>query len=121
MVDAASLKASAEGDADMDNVPRLSRSLVRLLLGVVVLLVLISLPVLRTERTPGSVLTPRIAWAGGSPDETLNPKHSSTLIVTDPEETRAIRASNTPVSDRKALRQWEIYYRVFRIFAQRLI
>jgi hypothetical protein len=116
------LKASAEGDADMGNVPRLSRSLlVRSLLGVVVLLVLISLPVLRTERTPGSVLTPRIAWAGGSPDETLNPKHSSTLIVTDPEETRAIRASNTPVSDRKVLRQWEIYYRVFRIFAQRLI
>jgi hypothetical protein len=117
MVDAASLKASAEGDADMGYLPRLSR----LLVGVVVLLVLISLPAFRTTRTPGSVLTPRIAWAGGSPDETLNPKHSEKLTLVDVEESRAIRASNTPVSDRKLIRQWEIYYRVFRIFAQRLI
>jgi hypothetical protein len=100
----------------MGLVPRLCRPA----LGVLVLLVLTSLPTLRSERIPGSVLTPRIAVAGGSPDETLDPKKNAGLISIDPTETNAVRVSSTPGQDRKVLRQWEIYYSVFRIFAQRL-
>jgi hypothetical protein len=118
MVDATSLTASAEGDADMGLVSRLCRPA----LGVLVLLVLTSLPTLRSERIPGSALTPRIAVAGGSPDETLDPrKHDAGRIQIDPTETDVARVSSTPVRDLKVLRQWEIYYSVFRIFAQRLI
>ena len=100
----------------------LVRRLCRPALGVLVLLVLTSLPMLRSERIPGSALTPRIAVAGGSPDETLDPKkHSARLIPIDQTETNAVRVSGTPGRDHKVLRQWAIYYSVFRIFAQRLI
>ena len=100
----------------------LVRRLCRPALGVLVLFALTSLPTLRSERIPGSALTPRIAYAGGSPDETLDPKkHASGQIQIDPTEADAVRASSTPSVDQKVLRQWEIYYSVFRIFAQRLI
>ncbi|MGE5175858.1 MAG: hypothetical protein ACM3JJ_05720 [Hyphomicrobiales bacterium] len=36
-------------------------------------LALTSLPTLRNARVTGSAFTPAVAWAGGSPDETLKP------------------------------------------------
>ena len=100
----------------------------RFVIGVLALLALISLPTIRNDRNPGSAFTPSIALAGGSPDETLNPKKSD---ASQPGSigfegasrftTRDARGSSFRGSDHKVLRQWEIYYRVFRIFAQRLI
>jgi hypothetical protein len=95
---------------------------VRPALGVVVVLTLISLPTLRTQRIPGSALSPTVAWAGGSPDETLNPP------AVPPKKSSAMRLGTTQVgapvqsSMRKftALERWEIYYRVFRIFVHRI-
>jgi hypothetical protein len=126
LVDAISLRASAEGDADMGFLPRVFKPV----LGVVVLLALTSLPTLRSERITGSVLTPQIAWAGGSPDETLKPpveppKKSAairpgTARIGSADES-ALRVSNTQRNRFTGIKRWEVYYRVFRIFAQRLI
>ena len=102
----------------------LVRRLCRPALGVLVLLALTSLPTFRQDRMPGSALTPRIAQAGGSPDETLNPKkppEPASGIITESTGTSTVRVSSAPSTGRKVLRQWEIYYRVFRLFAQRLI
>ena len=100
----------------------------RFVIGVLVLLALISLPTIRNDRNPGSALTPSIALAGGSPDETLNPKKTPASqpgsIEFEPASRFTpsdARVSSFRGSDHKILRQWEIYYRVFRIFAQRLI
>lgn len=44
---------------------------------VALLIALTSLPTLRTTtRTTGSALAPAVAWAGGSPDETLHPQQT---------------------------------------------
>lgn len=91
--------------------------------GALVLLALISLPSLRSHRSLGSALTPSVAWAGGSPDETLNPP------PTPPPPKKAMRiglgtvqvgVTHRPVTKFTALERWEIYYRVFRIFAHRI-
>jgi hypothetical protein len=54
----------------MGLLPRISK----IALAVTLLLALTSLPALRTNRILGSALTPVLAWAGGSPDETLAPE-----------------------------------------------
>jgi|SRR5687767_6561804 len=97
----------------------------RLVFGVTALSVLISLPTLRTDRNQGSVITPSIAWAGGSPDETLNPPP----VPPPPQKVSAIRIGSEQVADANAARRsirsftalerWQLFYRVFRIFAYR--
>lgn len=96
---------------------------VRPAVGIAVVLTLISLPTLRTYRIPGSALSPTLAFAsGGSPDETLNPPPAP------PKKASAMRLGTSQVgapvqsSMRKltALERWEIYYRVFRLFAHRV-
>jgi hypothetical protein len=97
----------------------------RLVFGVAVLSVLISLPALRFDRNQGSVITPSIAWAGGSPDETLNPPP----VPPPPQKVSAIRIGIGQASDAQAqrrsirsftaLERWQLFYRVFRIFAYR--
>jgi hypothetical protein len=94
-------------------------------LGVLVLFALISLPSLRDHRTLGSALAPSVAWAGGSPDETLNPPPTP-----PPPPKKASRfglgtvqvgvTAHRPVTKFTALERWEIFYRVFRIFAHRI-
>ena len=49
------------------------RRLATIALAVALLIALTSLPSLRTCRNTGSAFAPAIAWAGGSPDETLKP------------------------------------------------
>ncbi len=109
--------ASPEGNVTMGLLPRVVRPAV----GVAVVLTLISLPTLRTHRIPGSALSPTLAYAsGGSPDETLNPPPVPT------KKAAAMRLGTTqigaPVQSSKltALERWEIYYRVFRLFAHRV-
>ena len=91
-------------------------------LGVTALLALLSLPSLRGDRTPGRALAPSVAWAGGSPDETLNPPpippKKSSRIGAGPVQV-GVTAHRT-VPKFTALERWEIYYRVFRIFAHRI-
>jgi hypothetical protein len=111
--------ASAEGKADMGLLPRVSR----FALGVLVVLALTSLPALRFDRIPGCALSPQIAWAGGSPDETLNPKKAPTMQpgFVAPTGSIAVGVSDVQRPGTARIKRWEIYYRVFRIFAQRLI
>jgi len=120
----ASLKTLAEGDADMSLLPRVSR----LAVGILVLLTLISLPTLRSKRNPGSALTPSIAWAGGSPDETLKPPadpppkaKTVPVIGTNTADRMGMGLSNThrSLTQLTAHQRWEIYYNVFRLLAYR--
>lgn len=91
-------------------------------LGVTALLALLSLPSLRSDRTLGSALAPSVAWAGGSPDETLNPppvppKSASRIGQSTVQAGVSVHRT---VPKFTALERWEIYYRVFRIFAHRI-
>jgi hypothetical protein len=118
--------ALAEGDADMSLLlPRSSRVAVLTL----ALLTVISLPTLRIDRTPGSALTPSIAWAGGSPDETLKPPDSPP--TTTPPKSAAITrigytgmnattiGTNRSTMRLTALQRWQLFVSVFRTFATR--
>lgn len=104
--------------------PRVSK----LAIGTAVVLALFSLPTLRTARNLGSALAPSIAWAGGSPDETLkpsdNPPPSQTRAAAITVDTRAMDAgaisSQRAGTRLTALQRWQIFYSVFRTFATRL-
>jgi hypothetical protein len=95
----------------------------RLAVGVFILLALISLPTSRVDRNPGSALTPSIVWAGGSPDETLKPP------AEPPPPKKAASFRVEPIADAQrthrtttrftALKRWEIFFSVFRMFATR--
>lgn len=118
--------APMEGTADMALLPRLSK----ISLGTLVLLALISLPTFRHARTQGSALAPSIAWAGGSPDETLKPPDGP-APTTPPNKSASIRIGSTTYADvgtvgtrrsftrLTALQRWEILVSVFRTFATR--
>ena len=109
----------------MGLLPRVSK----LAIGTAVVLALLSLPTLRTTRNLGSALAPSIAWAGGSPDETLKPNDSPTSTTTPPKAARFSRldvsTSGQVVGTARAetrltaLQRWEIFFGVFRIFAIR--
>ena len=97
----------------------------KLAVGALVLLALISLPTSRVDRNLGSALTPSIAWAGGSPDETLKPPVEPPPPATPP-RVATFRYGGTSYStvERSKTRldtigRWEIFYRVFRMFATR--
>jgi len=103
--------------------PRLSKIAVSTL----VLLALISLPTLRAVRVQGSALTPSVAWAGGSPDETLKPPDTPppppppsatkaaaiTAVGADGGMLRSFRGLTL-------LQRWAIFTSVFRTYAARL-
>lgn len=102
--------------------PRLSKIAVC----AIVLLALISLPMLRVGRNPGSALAPSVAWAGGSPDETLKPPDSP---PPPPPPSSAKAASFVAVGkDGGTLRlarltltqRWAIFFSVLRNYAARL-
>lgn len=108
----------------MSLLPRSSRIAILAL----ALLSLISLPTLRIDRNPGSALTPSIAWAGGSPDETLKPPDSPPT-TTPPKSASITRSGSTSVDPAMvthrsytrltALQRWQIFVSVFRTFATR--
>jgi hypothetical protein len=112
----------------MGLLPRVSK----IAIGTAVVLALLSLPTLRTTRNLGSALAPSIAWAGGSPDETLKPNDSPTSSTTTPTTLLAARRFDTrtsvdvgttgterPRTHLTALQRWEIFFSVFRTFAIR--
>ena len=97
---------------------------------VAALVALTSLPVPPADRNPGSALTPRLAWAGGSPDETLKPP------ATPPDPAKKVASIRTiegytggearlETSRMEALRRltlrqrFELAYRILRIYAIR--
>lgn len=95
----------------------------------VALLTLISLPALRIDRNMGSALTPSIAWAGGSPDETLKPPDAPPT-TTPPKSAAVTRLGYTgmdattigtkqSITRLTALQRWHIFVSVFRTFATR--
>ena len=89
-------------------------------------LTLISLPTLRAHRNPGNALTPSIAWAGGSPDETLKPPDgpppsrsaSITRLGATATDARTL-GTQRAVTRLTALQRWHIFVSVFRTFATR--
>jgi hypothetical protein len=116
--------ALAEGDADMGLLlPRGSKLAVLTL----AFLTLISLPTLRAHRNPGNALTPSIAWAGGSPDETLKPpdtppppSKSPSISHLGTTGTEARTLGTQRVATRlTALQRWHIFVSVFWTFATR--
>ena len=109
----------------MGLLPRVSK----LAIGIAVALALLSLPTLRTTRNLGSALAPSVAWAGGSPDETLKPNDTPTSTTTTPKAAAFsrldTRASGPVIGTERAgtrltaLQRWEIFFSVFRTFATR--
>lgn len=105
--------------------PRLSKTAVCSL----VLFAVISLPTFRPFRTTGSALAPSIAWAGGSPDETLKPPDSPPPPSTPTKSASITRvgtdaygptlAPQRPYTRLTALQRWQIFFSVFRTFAAR--
>lgn len=120
--------ASAEGEADMGLLPRVSKVAVL----VITLFALISLPSIRADVDrswiPGSAFTPTIAWAGGSPDETLKPPDSPPPPTSTPRTTAAhitslttesASSTRTSLTKLTALQRWHIFVSVFRTLALR--
>lgn len=105
--------------------PRLLRTAVYSL----VLLALISLPMSRSSRNPGSALAPSIAWAGGSPDETLKPpdspppdsstKKSAAITRTGTTTFQDGLVTHRPFTRLTALQRWQLFFSVFRTYATR--
>ena len=108
----------------MGLLPRVSK----LAIGTAVALALLSLPTLRTTRNLGSAFAPSVAWAGGSPDETLKPNDTPTSTTTpkaaafsrlDTRTGRAVIGTERAGTRLTALQRWEIFFSVFRTFAIR--
>jgi hypothetical protein len=109
----------------MSLLPRLAKGS----FAVVVLVSLTSLPVGPASRTPGSALAPRLAWAGGSPDETLKPpttppdptkKAASIRTTTGTGGSARLETSQATALRRLTLRErFELAYRILRIYALR--
>ncbi|MGE5178457.1 MAG: hypothetical protein ACM3PF_05100 [Bacteroidota bacterium] len=108
----------------MGLLPRVSK----LAIGTAVALALLSLPTLRTTRNLGSALAPSIAWAGGSPDETLKPNDTPTTTTTpkaavfsrlDTRTSGPVIGTERAGTRLTALQRWEIFFSVFRTFAIR--
>ena len=82
------------------------------------LLALTSLPAILPDRIPGSAIAPTVAWAGGSPDETLKPpvppraRSISDLRGTDLDPS-AGRSLRTAIARLKGADRWEFFYRLF--------
>lgn len=93
----------------------LLRRLATIGLAVALLIALTSLPTLRTNRITGSVLAPAVAWAGGSPDETLKPPSQP-----PPQRAGAVVSvdlSSNRVAEQPArlsfVERWLLLYRVY--------
>lgn len=88
------------------------------------LLAFISLPAILPDRIPGSAIAPTVAWAGGSPDETLKPpvppraRSISDVRGTnhDPSEWESLRSA---VARLKGADRWQFFYRIFQTSTHR--
>jgi hypothetical protein len=100
----------------------LLRRFATIALAVALLVALTSLPALRFNRTSGSALAPSLAWAGGSPDETLKPPSQPPTQKSRAIDVRIERTSDPATSrgtrDAGAKRlshieRWLLIYRVY--------
>ena len=106
----------------------LSPRMTRLAVLTLALILLTSLPTFRADRNPGSAFTPRVACAGGSPDETLKPSDnpppstqrcaSITRHGTTVADARTI-GKQQPYTRLTALQRWQFFTSVFRTLASR--
>lgn len=79
------------------------------------LLALTSLPATLDDRIPGNGVVPTIAWAGGSPDETLKPQPPRARQISDVHEHDAAaswKSLRSAVARLKGADRWEFFYRV---------
>lgn len=80
------------------------------------LLALTSLPATLEDRIPGNGVGPSIAWAGGSPDETLKPQPPrTTRQLVDVREHGADTSWNSlrsAVARLKGADRWQFFYRI---------
>ena len=82
------------------------------------LLAITSLPAILPDRIPGSAIAPTVAWAGGSPDETLKPpvppraRSISDVRGIDLDQPTSWKAFRSAVARLKGADRWEFFYRV---------
>lgn len=93
---AAFVKVLLEGEADMSLLSRFGK----LPLAISILLAMFLVPVTETVHGPGSWPAATPVWAGGSPDETLNPPSTPprarhVTVVADPSDAPATDATST--------------------------
>ena len=83
------------------------------------LFALTSLPAIFPDRVPGSGIAPSVAWAGGSPDETLKPpappraRSISDVRGTDLDDATSWKALRSAVARLKGADRLEFIYRIF--------
>ena len=79
------------------------------------LLALTSLPATLEDRIPGNGVAPTIAWAGGSPDETLKPPEPPRARALNTHETDFDRTSSefgSAFARLKGADRWEFVLRI---------
>lgn len=82
------------------------------------LLAVTSLPAILPDRIPGSAIAPTVAWAGGSPDETLKPPvPPRARSISDVRETdldpSGLKSLRSAFARLKGADRWEFVYRIF--------
>ena len=104
-----------KGDAEMASLPRFAK----VALASSFLFAITSLPAILPDRVPGSGIAPTVAWAGGSPDETLKPpvppraRSISDGRGTDLDGATSWKALRSAVARLKGADRWEFIYRIF--------
>ena len=81
------------------------------------LFALTSLPAILPDRVPGSGTAPTVAWAGGTPDETLKPPvppraRSISDRKADLDDAASWTSLRSAVARLKGADRWEFFYRV---------
>ena len=90
----------------------------KIALASALLIALASLPAVDSNRIPGSGISPTMAWAGGSPDETLKPpvppktRSISKARGNDLESAASWKALRSAVARLKGADRWEFFTRV---------
>ena len=81
------------------------------------LLALTSLPAISPDRIPGSAIAPTVAWAGGSPDETLKPPvPPRARSISDARgndlDPSAWKSRYSAIARLKGADRWEFFYQI---------
>jgi len=92
----------------------------RIALASSLLLALTSLPAIPANRVSGSGIAPTVAWASGSPDETLKPPtppHARSTNNLD--RTSSWKEFRSALARLKGADRWEFVYRIIQASTQR--
>ena len=83
------------------------------------LLAFISLPAILPDRIPGSAIAPTVAWAGGSPDETLKPPvppraRSISDVRANDHDPSGWNSLRSAVARLKGADRWQFFLQIIR-------